>query len=100
MTGRCCAGKGLSGPIARRLAGAATSVLPGAVLVLLPKCPLCLAAWLTLFTGIGVSEATAAQLRGLIVVFSIAAIALIAARMIRAYRLQRYTQSSAPRPLQ
>ena len=83
MTGRCCAGEGSSHRLARRLSGGAASILPGAALVLLPKCPLCLAAWLTVITGIGVSAATAARLRGLIVVFSIAAMALAAARIIR-----------------
>jgi hypothetical protein len=49
--------------------------------MLLPKCPLCLAAWLALVTGVGVSAATAAWLRGLIVVFWIAALAVAAAKM-------------------
>ena len=34
-------------PSARRLFGAAASVVPGVLLALFPKCPLCLAAWLT-----------------------------------------------------
>ena len=45
-------------------AKAASSVLPGAALVLLPKCPLCLAAWLTVVTGVAVPAAPAAYLRG------------------------------------
>ena len=47
MTAQCCTGGGPSRRLARRLSGAAASILPGAVLMLLPKCPLCLAAWLT-----------------------------------------------------
>ena len=47
MIAQCCAGGGPSRRLARRLSGAAASILPGAVLALLPKCPLCLAAWLT-----------------------------------------------------
>ncbi len=100
MTGRCCAGEESSHRLARRLSGGAASILSGTVLVLLPKCPLCLAAWLTVITGIGVSEVTAARLRGLIVVLSIAAMALIAARVIRACRLRSDTSSSVPRTLQ
>ena len=82
-TGRCCTGEGPSRPLARRLSGAAASVLPGAVLVLLPKCPLCLAAWLTVATGIGISAAAVAWVRGLIVVFWVAAVALVVAWKIR-----------------
>ncbi len=83
MTGQCCTGEGPSRRLARRLPGAAASMLPGAMLVLLPKCPLCLAAWLTLVTGIGVSASVAARVRGLIVVLSIAALALAAAQIMR-----------------
>ncbi|MGD0000875.1 MAG: hypothetical protein ABSE21_12320, partial [Bryobacteraceae bacterium] len=65
MVAQCCTGGGPSRRLARRLSGAAASILPGAVLVLLPKCPLCLAAWLALVTGIGVSAAAAQCVRGL-----------------------------------
>jgi hypothetical protein len=83
MIAPCCTGGGPSRHLARRLPKAAASILPGAVLMLLPKCPLCLAAWLALVTGVGVSTAAASWLCGLIVVFGIAALALAAAKMIR-----------------
>ena len=83
MTGQCCAGGAASRRLARRLSAAAASILPGAVLVLLPKCPLCLAAWLTVVTGIGFSAAGAAWVRGMLVVFWVAAVALAAAQIIR-----------------
>ena len=82
MTGRCCTGEGRSRRLARRLSGAAACMLPGAVLVLLPKCPLCLAAWLMVVTGAGVPAAWAAGMRGVIVVFWVAAMAVAAARLI------------------
>jgi hypothetical protein len=66
MTAHCCA---------RRVSGVTASILPGALLVLLPKCPLCFAAWLTLATGVSFSEAGAVWLRGSIVVFWIVALA-------------------------
>ena len=69
MAGQCCTGEGPSRRIAPRLSVAIASILPGAVLVLLPKCPLCLAAWLTLITGVGVSAAAAASVGKLVVVF-------------------------------
>lgn len=83
MTGQCCVGGPASRRLARRLSRAAASILPGAVLVLLPKCPLCLAAWLTVATGVGFSAAGAAWVRGMLVVFSVAAVALAAAPIVR-----------------
>ena len=48
----------------RRSAGGTGWLLPSILLVLMPKCPLCLAAYITVATGIGMSFATAAWLRG------------------------------------
>lgn len=82
MKGQCCLGERPSGRLARRLSGAGASILSGAALVLLPKCPLCLAAWLTAATGVGVSAAAAARLRGLTVAVTVAAMAFAAAQAI------------------
>lgn len=62
--------------------------------MLLPKCPLCLAAWLAL-AGIGISAAAVAWVRGLIVVFWVAAVTLTAAQMIR----ERGARSGGLRPI-
>jgi len=83
MIAQCCAGGGPSRRLARRFYGAAASILPGAVLVLLPKCPLCLAAWLTVATGIAVPAALVAPVRGLVVVFWATAVALGATQIVR-----------------
>lgn len=83
MTAQCCTGVGPSRRRARRLSGAAASILPGAALALLPKCPLCLAAWLTVATGIGISAAAVTRLRWLIVVVWVAAAVLAGARIVR-----------------
>jgi hypothetical protein len=68
---------------ARRLSATAASILPGTLLVLLPKCPMCLAAWLTMLTGVGFSAAGAAWMRGIVAVFWIAAAALAATSILR-----------------
>ena len=91
MTGQGCAGGPASPRLARRLSTTAASILPGAVLVLLPKCPLCLAAWLTVVTGVGFSAAGAAWVRGMLVVFWVAAVALAAAPIVRRRAFGRAT---------
>jgi hypothetical protein len=64
MSAPCCAGKTASSQLARRLSQGTASLLPAALMVFLPKCPLCLAAWLTVATGIRFSAAGAVWLRG------------------------------------
>jgi threonine/homoserine/homoserine lactone efflux protein len=91
MTAHCCAQRGGLPPLARRLSEAAASMLPGLGLVLLPKCPLCLAAWLTIATGVAVSAAVAAWIHGLIVAFGVAVVAFVAVQMIRRRERARET---------
>jgi hypothetical protein len=47
----------------RRVRETTAWVLPSAGLVLVPKCPACLAAYVTLWTGLGLSLSTATYLR-------------------------------------
>ena len=100
MTGRCCVGGPAPGRLAPRLltnrgqtvalsgapgalAKVTTSILSAAALVFLPKCPLCLAAWLTVATGVSFSAAGAVWATGLVVMFWIAAMVLAAVPMLR-----------------
>ena len=46
------------------------SLLSTLVLILMPKCPVCVAAWVTFFTGVGLSLAVAAWLRLFLIVAS------------------------------
>ena len=69
MAGPCCA-RG-------RVSEIAASLLPAALLLLLPKCPLCLAAWLTLATGISISAGAAVWLRETLLLLWIPALAML-----------------------
>ena len=80
MTGQCCVGGRTSLRLARRLSAAAASILPGAALVLLPKCPICLAAWLTVVTGVGFSAGGVAWVRGMVVILGVTGVVLAAFR--------------------
>jgi hypothetical protein len=69
---------------ARRLAG---WLLPGGLLVLMPKCPVCLAAYVAIFTGAGLSMPIAQGLRaGVIAAFVISLLGLGKALLFRKER--------------
>jgi hypothetical protein len=89
MTGRRYAGGTARRRLARRLSVAAGSILPGAMFVLLPKCPMCLAVWLSAATGVGISTTGAASVRGMLVVSWMAALALAGVLIVRHRALAR-----------
>ena len=55
---------------------------PGLILALLPKCPLCIAAYIAIGTGIGISVSTAAYLRGGVVVVCIGVLVFLVIRWV------------------
>lgn len=65
-----------------RISGTAAGILPGALLILLPKCPLCLAAWLTAATGIGITAPGATWLRATLATLTILAAAQLVRRAV------------------
>lgn len=67
----------------RRCVDAFGWIIPGAILALLPKCPMCLAAYLALWTGIGISVSAATQLRVSLLILCVGSILFLAARNTR-----------------
>ncbi len=73
--------------VARRSGEIAGWIVPGAILALLPKCPVCLAAYLMVATGISISVAAAVSLRAFLVVVCVSSLVLLGRRHIRNLRV-------------
>jgi hypothetical protein len=58
-------------------------LFPATLLVLMPKCPLCVAAYIALFTGIGVSVSTARWIQILMLAICLSSLAYFAVRYWR-----------------
>ena len=58
-------------------------IVPSAILALIPKCPICLAAYIALWTGLGLSVTAAASVRVLLIIVCLIALVVLAARQTR-----------------
>jgi len=67
----------------RRGAGVAGWIIPGAALILMPKCPMCVAMDVALLTGASFSLANASHLRTAIVVLCSAALFILTLKGLR-----------------
>ena len=81
----------------RRTRGAAAWALPSVALALVPKCPMCVAAYLAIGGGLGMSLTTAAHLRTVLVWLCWSTLALLAARLVaRVWTRHRSRIATAP----
>ena len=55
-------------------------MLPSAVMVLMPKCPACVVAYVAIVTGAGISVSAAAHLRLLVLVLCVVMLVCMAAK--------------------
>ncbi len=95
MNTHCCSGAGFTDrlpdvkdePPPRRLVQRAIQsagcAVPGLLWLLLPKCPMCLAAWIAMVTGAGLSPFVAERLQALSFVLCLCPAAYLAAALIR-----------------
>jgi hypothetical protein len=67
-------------------------IVPSAMLALLPKCPICVAAYVALATGIGISLPTATYLRAMLVVLCATSLVFITARRLRSLMTRGVSQ--------
>src|SRR6476646_5038085 len=64
-------------------------VLPGVVLVILPKCPICLAGYIAIGTGISLSIATATYLRISLIIISVVSLLYLLTKKLSALRYHK-----------
>ena len=69
-------------------------MLPLVSLVLIPKCPACVAAYVVLFTGVSLSFSTASTLRWFLIGTCIAALACFLVRALRRHKPRAWRLSS------
>jgi hypothetical protein len=99
---RCCCRGGDSSPGAsgamprnpgraswfQRVVVGAEWAVPVATLIMIPKCPACVAAYVLLFTGIGLSWSAASTLRWALIVLSVAVLMGLCVRAVRRVRVR------------
>jgi hypothetical protein len=75
----------------RRVRKAAGWIVPGALLALMPKCPMCLAAYVALGTGITMSASSAHILMRTLTVLCVTMLGLCVVRRVVSFRQNKQT---------
>ena len=70
---------------ARRSCQTAGGLVAGVVLALMPKCPMCFAAYLAAWTGLSLSLATASYLRAALLILCTLALLYLTTRLLRRF---------------
>ena len=83
-------------PWRRRVRGVSGWILPGALLALMPKCPMCLAAYVALGTGFTMSGSSAHMLMRMLTALCIGTLALCVVRRVVSCRHDKQTFTFQP----
>jgi len=83
MNARACCGRKAAAPPRSFWKRASGGALSGALLVLTPKCPMCIVAYVAVATGMGISVSTAVYLREGLTVLCSASLVLLAGWSLR-----------------
>jgi hypothetical protein len=67
-------------------------IVPSATLALVPKCPACVAAYVAVATGIGISLPTATYLRAMLLVLCVGLLVFVTSRRLRSLFARRGNQ--------
>ncbi len=80
---------GRAAPLSPRGVEIAGWIIPTATLALIPKCPACVAAYIALATGLGISLPTATYARALLVMLCVGSLVFLAGRRLRSSMARR-----------
>jgi hypothetical protein len=69
-------------------------LLPSALLVLMPKCPACMAAYIAMATGLGISMPTAANVRLMLITLCITSLSWLTIRTLHRLHQSRVKMRS------